>query len=164
MRFSVNFALLAALLFLAVLPACALPLDSAVTSHHGAAMLFIIGSLAGLAGTVVVTYAWPVQGTTPPTVVQAAACSIQTASIQMADSDTQAAFTHNWGVPASFPSYFLPIVITGLQAQANPASTLALALTTGVTNTNVVFINKVSSVGSGGTFVVHLLRPHSLIR
>jgi hypothetical protein len=150
MRFSVNFALLAALLFLAVLPACALPLDSAVTSHHGAAMLFIIGSLAGLAGTVVVTYAWPVAGTTPPTVAQAQACSIQTAQIQMADADTQAAFTHNWGLPASFPSYFLPIVITGLQAD--------------VTNTNVVFINKVSSVGSGGTFVVHLLRPHSLIR
>jgi hypothetical protein len=164
MRFVTKFGALLAALFLAVLPACALPLNSITMAHHGAAWVFIIGSLAGLAGTVVVTYAWPVQGTTPPTIAQAKKCSIQSALIQMADADTQAAFTHNWGVPASFPSYFLPIVIMGLQAQANPASTLALALTTGVTNTNVVFINKVSSVGSGGTFVVHLLRPHSLIR
>jgi hypothetical protein len=161
MRFrNVVLALLAALLIM-VLPACALTLN-AQTVHHGGAWIFTIGSLLGLVG-VVVTYTYPVAGANPPTITQAANCSIQAALVQLLDADTQAAFTHNWGLPASFPGYLFPVIVTRPVLQANAGATLAISLTFNVSNTNVVFINKATGTGSGGTFMVTLLRPHSII-
>ena len=166
MRYVLKFGALFAALFLAVLPACALVPDTPV-AHHGGAVVFLLGSLLGVAG-VVVTYCWPVQGIVGPTQAQASQVSIQTALVQLLDGDTQALFTHNWGssnglLAASFPSFLFPIIICEQVLQGNAVATLQVSLTFSVANTNVVVINKATGTGSGGTFIVALLRPHSFI-
>ncbi len=98
---------------------------------------------------------------TGPTAIQAQSCLKQTAVINMSDADTQALFTHSWGLDASAPGYFEPEIL--YYAQAMTANgTWATALTFDVTNTNVVKINKLNFAQSGGTWVVTLRRPHSV--
>lgn len=98
---------------------------------------------------------------TGPTGQQAAQCFKQTAQINMADADTQALFTHSWGLDASAPGYFEPEILWYAQ-QMTANGTWATALTFDVTNTNVVKVNKANFAQSGGTFIVTLRRPHTV--
>lgn len=99
--------------------------------------------------------------TTPPTGQQAAQVFKQIAQVVMADADTQALFTHNWNLGASAPTYFNPEIF--YYQQLNTAGgTWLTGLTFDVTNTNVVKVNKLNFLGTGGTFIVTLRRPHSV--
>ena len=99
--------------------------------------------------------------TTVPTATQAAQVQKQSALIAFgADGDTQALFTHNWGLDASAPAYYEPEVLWKFMAL--PTTTVAFNFTFDFSNTNVVAINKASVVGSACTILVSLRRPHSV--
>ncbi len=98
---------------------------------------------------------------TAPTAQQAQQVVMQKAVISMADTDTQALFTHNWGLATSDPTYFNPEIFYYAQL-TNSGGTSLTGLTFDVTNTNVVKVNKVNFLGTGGSFVVTLRRPHSI--
>lgn len=131
--------------------------------------------LAGMFGELVfseagytVTYCWPGgasgQSTTAPTAYQASQVNMMTAAVAIGDAETFALFTHNWGLPASFPSFLFP-VITYRQGDIGTGPSTQLGnLTFNISNTNVITINKLAGVGNGGTFIVTLLKPTSLIR
>jgi hypothetical protein len=123
------------------------------------------GLIPGEAGVVVVTYCNPIQGAptvTAPTAAQAAQIPEQQAQIFWADGDSQAVFQHNWGLPNSFPTWLWPQVIFE-KSLGSSTDTFRPLFTFGLTNTNSVTINKMSTiVGSGGTYNVYLRRPHSL--
>lgn len=115
-----------------------------------------------------VTYCWPGgasgPSTTNPTATQASQVNLQTAVVAMGDTETFAYFTHNWGLPASFPTFLFPLIFSRVSDLGVGVNTFATALTFNITNTNVVIINKISSVGSGGSFIVTMMRPVTLIR
>lgn len=97
---------------------------------------------------------------TPPTAQQAAQVQKQTAQVVLADADTQALFTHNMGLDASAPAFFEPEIFYYPQL-TTAGGTYLTGLTFDVTNTNVVKVNKANFLGSGGTFIVTVRRPHS---
>jgi len=97
--------------------------------------------------------------TTPPTATQAAQVQKQTALVAFgADADTQALFTHNWGLDASAPAYYEPEVMANLVAL--PAT--FCGLTFDWSNTNVLKINKANAAGSALSVLVTLRKPHSI--
>ena len=96
-----------------------------------------------------------------PTGAQAALVYKQTAQIAMSDADTQALFTHSWGLHASAPAYYEPEILWYYLNQTING-TWATALTFDVTNTNVVKINKPNFAQSGGTWIVTLRKPHAV--
>jgi hypothetical protein len=120
----------------------------------------------GEAGVVVVTYCTPILGaptTTAITASQAAQVPEQQAQIFWADTDTQAIFVHNWGLPNSFPTWLWPqcLIVKSLGGASD--SSFATNFTFGLTNTNSVAITKVGiGTGQGGTYNVWLRRPHSI--
>jgi hypothetical protein len=100
--------------------------------------------------------------TTPPTAVQASQLQKQTALIIMtADADLQALFTHNWGLDASAPTYLEPEILGPTAQLVGANTTMMPAFTFDLTNTNVVKVNKLSQVGTNGTYIVTLRRPWS---
>ncbi len=119
-------------------------------------------------GTAVITYCWPGGPTgrtiTAPTPSAAAGVTEMTVIVSMADADTSAVVVHNWGLPASFPSFLFPLVTYTQDTIGVGPSTDLATLTFDLTNTNQVTITKVNALGSGGSFRVFLSRPHSLIR
>jgi hypothetical protein len=100
---------------------------------------------------------------TPPTAVQASALESQVAQINMLDADVQALFTHNWGFGVSSPTYFDSPQVLAIynQGPAQPGGTWLPNFTLDVSNTNVLKINKLNFLGTGGTFIVTLRRPYS---
>ncbi len=113
-------------------------------------------------------YCWPGgasgQSTTAPTAAQASAVTLQTALVAIGDAETFAQFTHNWGLPASFPSFLFPLIFYRQSDIGVGPSTQLAALTFAIANTNVVTVLKVAGLGNGGSFIVTLMRPHSLVR
>ena len=86
-----------------------------------------------------------VSNTTGPTTAQAAQVQRQAAIVAFgADSDTQAVFTHNWGLDASAPGYLEPNIC---YYRTSLPATFA-DVTFDVSNTNVVKINKANVTGS----------------
>ena len=126
------------------------------------------GLMPGQAGVVTVTYCWPGGATgnttTAPTAAAASGVTEQIAKVAMADADTSAIFVHNWGLPASSPTFLFPICSYCQDTIGVGPGTDLATLTFDLTNTNQVTIAKVNALGSGGTFRVFLSRPHSLIR
>jgi len=124
------------------------------------------GLIGTEAGVVAVTYyvrggGLNIVSTTPPTAIQANQVFKQTALISMADADTQALFTHNWGLDASAPQFFEPEILE-YALLTTTGGTYQSGLTFDVTNTNVVKVNKLNFLGTGGSFIVSVRRPHSL--
>lgn len=118
-------------------------------------------------GVVVVTYCWPggAAGNTlvAPTAAAASQHTTQTVKVAMADTDTAAIIVHNWGLPASYPTFLFPICTYQQDTIGVGPSTDLPTLTFDLTNTNQVTITKLNAVGSGGTFRVYLAKPHTLI-
>jgi len=114
-------------------------------------------------GTVTVTYkirgaGVSIDSTTGPTAAQAAELQVQKALVAFgAVGDTQALFTHNWGLDASAPEYYDPVICVW----PTVADTYYTCLTFDQTNTNVVKINKAANYGPI-TVVVALLRNSSM--
>jgi hypothetical protein len=104
--------------------------------------------------------------TTAPTAVQASALEEMVAQVVMLDADTQALITHNWGFDVSAPTYFdaPQILMPWNQGPAQPAGTWLPNFTFDITNTNVVKMNKLNFLGTGGTFMLILRRPWSASR
>lgn len=149
--------LLAALLVLGIF-SVALVVHS---DHPLSALTWALGTLGVIAG-VTVTYEAPVAGATPPTAAQVAQLAIVSATVNMADGDTTATVTHNFGNPGYGPTdtsqgYPVPI------AYYTAAGTGPVVLVWVVNSTTAV-LTKASSAGSGGTFQVVVLRPHTRMR
>lgn len=115
-----------------------------------------------LAGTVTTTYKYPVSGTTPPTLLQALTANILTAVVNMADSDTVITLTHNWNLSTAELADLFPLVNVNIEGDAT--TTVQPIFLVSLTNSSVVTINKPTTVGTQGTFVCVLLRPHTIIR
>ncbi len=115
-----------------------------------------------------ITYCWPGgptgNTTTAPTAAAASMVTEQTVKVAMGDTETSAVIVHNWGLPASAPSFLFPLVAYYQDTIGVGPSTDLATLTFDLTNTNQVTITKLNGVGTGGTFRVFLARPHSLIR
>lgn len=110
--------------------------------------------------TEIVTYTYPVAGTTAPTAAQVAALSLVVAQISMVDTSTTVTVKHNFGLSLAqgsnqFPLVFPPTVQTPGTAIPN----LAVALT----DSNTITVSKLSAAGSGGTYVVIIMRPNTAI-
>jgi hypothetical protein len=120
--------------------------------------------LFGVAGyTVTYGYAGAASNTTTaPTAAQSSMLNLITAQLALGDTETTANITHNWGLPASAPSMFFPIVSYVMQANSG-AQTAVPALTFSWLNTNVLVVNKLNANLSGGTFILTLMRPHSIL-
>jgi hypothetical protein len=130
----------------------------------------VFGVLHEELGVAVVTYISKFGNTgttTPPTAAEANFLVTQVAQVFLADTDTEAIMVHNWGgaLGPSFASFGFPIVIMNkiLGAGAAPnGPSVATNFTFGLGNSNQVYIEK--AVGAaGGTFLVYLMLPHSLI-
>ncbi len=94
---------------------------------------------------------------TPPTATQASQVVLQKAAVSFADTDTQALFTHNWGLDVSSPTYFDPEVLgIAILGPAQPAQSYLPAFTFDFSNTNVLKINKLSFLGTGGTYLLSI--------
>ena len=104
---------------------------------------------------VVVLYATPVSGTVAPTATQAVGNSL-TCQVGMADADTTATITHNWGLTAANNTALYPWINWYLSTAGTAIPILSFAL-----STNTVTITKASAAGSGGTYNVVVQRPYS---
>lgn len=132
--------------------------------------LFLVG--AGALGTVTVTYqnlevnsaGGPAPGggytggTVPPTTIQAVGINSIVALVNFSsDADTLATLTHNMQITALGLSALQPYIQYYCQALAAAANTFAV-ITFALTNSNVVTMNKISNVGTAGTYVVRIVR------
>lgn len=114
-----------------------------------------------IAGAVTVTYAYPVAGTVAPTVAQAAAENMLTATVVIgADTDTTALVTHNWQLTTAQLANNWPIVIG---PTPNVVGTAYCSIAVVLTNSVAITLNKGNVAGSAGTYLITLLRPHSII-
>lgn len=109
-----------------------------------------------------VTYLYPNTGTTPPTAAQAALQTLMTIEVNALDADTQGVITHNWGLSAAETGFYRPVISTKYLARETAGDYLTWALP--ASSPNALTFNKTSGGGTGGTFVVDLLRPHTLIQ
>jgi hypothetical protein len=96
-------------------------------------------------------------GTVPPTVVQMIGINSLVALINYADTDTLITITHDMQITALGLSCLQPYIRYYWQALAATTNTYPV-LTFALTNSNVVTINKISAVGTGGTLVVQISR------
>lgn len=109
--------------------------------------------------TEIVTYAYPVAGTTAPTLAQMFGLSLLTCQVSMVDTSTTVAITHNMAISLALGSDQFPLVSAYVQTPGTAIPTLAIALT----DSNHVTLNKLSAAGSGGTYCVWILRPNTAI-
>ena len=127
----------------------------------GRSWLLWLAGLAVIAGTVTVTYAYPVAGTTAPTATQASTQPTVTATINWAEADTTGLITHNFGLQTQTytpnTGQLFPEIIWYCVAGQTVAPAVTFALTSG----NVITFGKTSAVGTGGTIVVIVRRPNT---
>ena len=109
--------------------------------------------------TEIVTYCYPVAGTTAPTAAQMFGLSLLTAQVSFVDTSTSVVLTHNMAISLANGSNQFPIVIPVAQTPGTAIPALAVALT----SSNTITISKLSAAGSGGTFQISVLRPNTAI-
>jgi hypothetical protein len=140
----------------------ALPAES---GGHGALIMAL--SLVGLLGAVVVTYNFQpagthvaVSSTVAPTASQARHFNSIGVLVTMAEGDTTATLTHNWGIVANERGQYQPWIslYTLTEGTARPVLTFDLS------GTNAVVLNKTAVNGTSGSWVVLLQRPNTLVR
>lgn len=133
--------------------------NHAVTDHLTARSLAGLSMLFTLVGATTVIQTWPIAGTFP-TSAQAVNFNTQISRVIMADADTTATLTHNWGISAAQLAAFFPLINYYAQNVGTNGTTLA-QLTFALTDSNTVTITKTAATGSAGTFVVEMQRPYS---
>lgn len=135
-------------------------------------------SLGLVFGIPVVTYTFELQpgqtaqtgGTTPPTALQSSKITTIVATVFMDTSDTTVSIVHNWQLPQLDQQLLFPLVsvyATTLGAQGtavtNPGIEIDLPAAS-TTPANSITLNKSGTgAGTGGTFNVILLRPHTIM-
>lgn len=142
---------MAALVFLAALCVAFLAPDLGTVSRVLAGGCLLFG--------VTVTYAYPVSGITAPTASLMKHRSLLTVVVIMADGDATADVTHNWGLSVAELADLFPIITWEYVTPGAAATVLTFARLT-----NKITITKAAGVGSGSTFAVTLMRPHTIIR
>lgn len=160
----------AALIALAVilLPALALATSAALPAEHGGSGgLLTVLSLIGLVGVVTVTYNFQpagthvaVSSTVAPTASQARHFNSIGVLLEMAEADTTATLTHNWGIVANERNQYQPWI----SWYAKTSGTALPFLSFDVSATNAVTVTKGAASGASGSFVVLLQRPNTLVR
>ena len=105
-----------------------------------------------------VAYTYPGSGTTPATAAQAAGASVQTATISFLDADTTVTVTHNWNFDTTALARGLPLIGSVVSAAGTAPALVAVA-----SAANTVVFAKAAGAGTGGTFLVSLQRPHSIL-
>ena len=103
-----------------------------------------------------VIYVSPIAGT-PPTAAQAFFTNSLVTRVFLADSETTTTVTHNWNLSTTQLAAFYPFIFFYAQNSGTAAPTLGFTLTDSCT----VTIAKGTVAGTGGTFVVTMLRPMS---
>jgi hypothetical protein len=157
-------------LFLVVLPALAFPSDShqIIVTHSSTphVLQWLLMATTGVAGAVSILISarnnngvLVLNSAAAITAQQAAFTQKQFAQVAMGTSDTQALFTHNWGLDNSAPSFGEPY-INWWPVLLGSSSSNSIGLTFDITNTNVVKINK--NVGIDGTWDIVLHKPQSI--
>lgn len=134
-----------------------------IASGAAAILLFHLNPVAvisacflfGSVGTV--NYAYPLAGTVAPTAAQNAPYTTLTAQCITADADTGVIIKHNWAL-ANAADLF-PLV----SFYVNVLGTAAPSLTATLTDSNTVSVGKATTAGTGCTFTVTLLRPHTIL-
>ena len=123
----------------------------------------------GLLGTATVTYKYPVSGTVPPTVAIMRYHNEVNALVNAGDADTVITIVHNWGEALKDfggfpdgPSGLFPVVV--INVESDSSTTVQPFFTVSLASTNQVVINKPTTVGTQGSFIVQVLRPTSLAR
>lgn len=180
-------AVLAIALLLCISPASALQTStpSAVTITHGQIEIEHPGSLKwmllgiatlglGLGATVALTYETPSLGptsgaptitlgsTVPPTAVQASYINFLSVLVSAADADTSIVIVHNWGLSAADLTAGCPYIDVKVDVAGTATPTLSNFYTGSAANT--LTITKANAAGSGGTYIVKLLKPNTMIR
>jgi hypothetical protein len=147
-----------------------LGLGAALIFHH-IHIPFQLAMMAGvmLFGAVTVTYEYPVNGTTAPTSSTMLQHNALTALVNALDADTVITITHNWGLPSKDgqgfpdgPAGLFPFVI--INSRSDSTGTVVPLFLISLTNTNAVVINKPTTVGTQGTYIVQILKPTSLAK
>lgn len=146
-------ALLAVLGVLAIAIGIVMYFHNAAPVHHTVG--YLLTGLTMLAGTTIIQ-TFPIAGTFP-TSAQAVGCNTQINRVVMADGDTSATLTHNWGLTAAQLAQFLPLISFYVQNPGVSYPVVSFALT----DSNTVTMAKTGTTGSGGTYVVALQRPYS---
>ncbi len=128
-------------------------------------IILLILSL-GIAGTVTLTYKYPVGTTVPPTAIQASQVQVVIGEVNWADSDTTTLFTHNFGI-ATAPGFagILPGLISffpEVMIVNSGVSTVAAAISVAWTNGTTLTLGKGSILGTAGTIIVYVRKPHSI--
>lgn len=118
--------------------------------------LGLFSALGFAMGTATINYKYPVSASIAPTAQQVYGLGIVTAQVNFGDTDASAVVTHNFGLSANELADLFPAVIVDPTAGGTtfPQFTYTKA-------TNAVTINKASTSGTGGTFDVIILRPHT---
>lgn len=122
-----------------------------------------------------VTYAYPVAGSTAPTLAQMngnSSHNILTGTINFADADTTAAITHSFGnlgtgqgEGSTESTKFFPVVILNPQTLGTATGTVVPQFSYQYTSSVVLTVTKGGlGNGTGGTYVFQLLRPGSVSR
>lgn len=134
--------------------------------HAGISTTHLLLGLSGgglLFGTIVVpTFLVPNTGTFAPTAAQVSVSTLNTVVVQavFADADTVATITHNLGISLADLAKGYPRITAYLTG----AGTFPVLLDY-VPTVNSITVNKPSTaVGSAGTWVIIIDRPHSFIR
>ncbi len=141
-------------------------IDPAPSQPSQAVRLVWILSLLAVAGTVTLTYKYPVGTTVPPTAIQASQVQVVVGEVNWADSDTTTLFTHNFGI-ATAPGFagILPGLISffpEVMIVNSGVSTVAAAISVAWTNGTTLTLGKGSIVGTAGTIIVYVRKPHSI--
>jgi len=108
---------------------------------------------------ITVTYAYPVSGVTAPTAQQTNRKNLVTAVVIIGDSDTTTVVTHNWGLSTAELADRFPIIVWNYVTPGTAPLLLSFSRAA-----NVVTLVKPSGAGTGATFEISLLRPHTIIR
>ena len=108
------------------------------------------------------TYTWPVTGTTAPTAAQMAAFNTIVATLNWSDTEVSQAITHNWNLSATELASLFPIVQAILKSDST--TTVAPVVTVAYTDSSTVTLGKGTVVGTQGTLVVTLIRPHTITK
>jgi hypothetical protein len=138
-------------------------ITASILIPHFAARAIAIGSLLIFGSTV--TYQYPVSGTIAPTATQSGPRGAQmvTAAINVVDTDVTAVITHNWGLSTTELAALLPLIYVFYGGYTTNTGTV-LSNPSFTSGANSVTFNKISATSSGGTIIVQLLRPSTIIR
>ena len=109
-----------------------------------------------------VTYLYPATGITPPTAAQMLLQNLLTVQVNSLDADTTGVITHNWGLSAAETAFYRPLIIPKAVVLETAGQLLTWVLP--AANANQLSFNKTGAVGSGGTYIFDILRPHTLIQ